>query len=244
MYSSTGDTSVRQDDVLASQNVHNKAGRTRPLRIAVTDNDNFALMTLANLLPHTVPDSIVIWSSTSATDTIAKATEPASMPDILILDMSLSSTYTGPEVCHAIRKVTPKVKVLGITSYSLEHYAADLADAGAQGLVSKSDIPQLQTALQAISQGNIYSVFNDVHFSSAQEAYNRISREPSNDKVQLTEHEKKIMDLLAQGKRYKQIADEMEISESSIRTGAHRAIKKLGASTLSQGVGVWMLEHK
>ncbi|WEV65803.1 MULTISPECIES: response regulator transcription factor [unclassified Bifidobacterium] len=243
MYSSTGNTPDHENKVRASSHAPVDSA-TRPLRIAVTDNDNFALMTLASLLPRTLPGSKVVWSSTSAPDAIAKATDPVSMPDILLLDMSLSSTLTGPDVCRAIRKKTPKVKVLGITSYSLEHYAADLADAGAQGLVSKSDIPQLQMALHAISQDDTYSVFNNIHFASADKAYARISQEPSNDKISLTQHEKTIMDLLARGKRYKQIAEDMGISESSIRTGAHRAIRKLGASTLSQGVGIWMLERK
>ncbi|MDF7663138.1 response regulator transcription factor [Bifidobacterium sp. ESL0763] len=239
-----GNTPINNDATTMPSGAGGQGAGNRPLRLAVTDNDNFALMTMANLLPRIIPNCEVIWSSTSATETITKAADPHSMPDVLILDMSLSSSYTGPDVCRAIRRATPKVRILGITSYSLEHYAADLASAGAQGLVSKSDIPQIQAALRAISQGNTYSSLNNVRFEDATLAYDHISREPSDAKVKLTAHEERILDLLAHGKRYKQIADELGTSDSSIRTGAHRAIKKLGASTLSQGVGIWMLERR
>lgn len=63
-------------------------------------------------------------------------------PDVLLLDMPLTDIL-GPDVCRRIRETQDATAILGITSYSLDHYRQMAIDSGAQGLIAKSVTPSL-----------------------------------------------------------------------------------------------------
>ena len=58
-----------------------------------------------------------------------------------MLDMPLTD-IPGPEICRRVRAASADIVVLGITSYSLDHYRQLAIDAGAQGLIAKSVTPK------------------------------------------------------------------------------------------------------
>lgn len=58
-----------------------------------------------------------------------------------MLDMPLTD-IPGPEICRRVRAASADIVVLGITSYSLDHYRQLAIDAGSQGLIAKSVTPK------------------------------------------------------------------------------------------------------
>ena len=60
-------------------------------------------------------------------------------------DMPLTD-IPGPEICRRVRAASADIVVLGITSYSLDHYRQLAIDAGAQGLIAKSVTPKKELA--------------------------------------------------------------------------------------------------
>lgn len=62
-----------------------------------------------------------------------------------MLDMPLTD-IPGPEICRRVRAASADIVVLGITSYSLDHYRQLAIDAGAQGLIAKSVTPKKELA--------------------------------------------------------------------------------------------------
>lgn len=58
-----------------------------------------------------------------------------------MLDMPLTD-IPGPDICRRVRAASADIVVLGITSYSLDHYRQLAIDAGAQGLIAKSVTPK------------------------------------------------------------------------------------------------------
>lgn len=212
----------------------------QPLRVAVVDNDPLTLKLLVQILPRGVPGLQVIWYTQSGGEAARKCTNADLAPDLLMLDMSLNDGESGLSVCRLIRSNTASVPILGITSYSLEHYAAKLAEAGAQGLCTKSETSMIALAIERIRRGGTFSSVAGVQFDTAARAHERLAQAEAAKEPRLSIREAQILDLLSQGRKYSQIAEEFGVAESSIRTQSHRAVKKLNASTLSQAIAIWV----
>ena len=211
-----------------------------PLRIAILDNDPLFLKLLVQLVPRCVAGTEVVWFTQSGLDAARRCTDPDLAPDILMMDLSLNDETSGLEVCRLIRTVIAEVPLLGMTSFSLAFYAAKLADAGAQGLAAKSDSSMMSLAISRLRNGGTFSPVDGVRFDAAATAHDRLIHAPKSDPPRLSAQESRILDLLSQGMRYAQIASEFGTAESSVRTQAHRAVKKLNANTLSQAIAIWV----
>ncbi|MCH9276138.1 LuxR C-terminal-related transcriptional regulator [Bifidobacterium amazonense] len=132
-------------------------GTTRkPVTVAAVDNDRMTLLALKGIMPQLLPESRWLWGVQTAEEAICKATSPETRPDVLLVDMSLGEA-TGVSVCRTIRRRTDRVALLAITAFSLDTYADRAAAAGAQGIVSKADIPQLAAALRAVAGGGTFT---------------------------------------------------------------------------------------
>ena len=128
---------------------------TTPVLVAAVDNDRMALLALKGILPQLLPSSQWLWGTGDADEAVAKALSPETRPRLLLVDMSLGEA-TGVSVCRKIRTRTDRVLLLGITAFSVETYAERIAAAGAQGIVSKADIPQLAQALCTVAAGGTF----------------------------------------------------------------------------------------
>ena len=128
---------------------------TMPVLVAAVDNDRMALLALKGILPQLLPSSQWLWGTGDADEAVAKALSPETRPRLLLVDMSLGEA-TGVSVCRKIRTRTDRVLLLGITAFSVETYAERIAAAGAQGIVSKADIPQLAQALCTVAAGGTF----------------------------------------------------------------------------------------
>lgn len=136
-------------------NVERKRENT-PVLVAAVDNDRMALLALKGILPQLLPSSQWLWGTGDADEAVAKALSPETRPRLLLVDMSLGEA-TGVSVCRKIRARTDRVLLLGITAFSVETYAERIAAAGAQGIVSKADIPQLAQALRTVAAGGTFT---------------------------------------------------------------------------------------
>lgn len=214
----------------------------RPTRLGVVDNDRMTLNFMVKIMPQWLPGTQVLWYTVSGGDAARRCVDPELAPDMLLLDMSLGLDVNGLDATKRIRYETGDVPILGITSYSLRHYAAPLAKAGAQGLVTKSDTSMLVQGYNALVHGGVFSPVEGVRFDTAIDAHNRLIASGPENRPKLSAQETQIMNLLIEGNKYAQIAESFGVSESSIRTQTHRAVKKLGAHTLSQAIAIWVRE--
>ena len=98
----------------------------------------------------------------------------------------------------------------------------------------------MSLAISRLCSGGTFSPVDGVRFDAAAAAHDRLIHEPKSDPPRLSAQESRILDLLSQGMRYAQIASEFGTAESSVRTQAHRAVKKLNANTLSQAIAIWV----
>jgi DNA-binding NarL/FixJ family response regulator len=152
-------------------------------------------------------------------------------PDIAIVDISMPG-MTGIEVARQIKKFHPEIKVLILSRHDSEEYVDTLIKYGVDGYVLKDSAGgDLITAVREACKGNIYlsprliknlvSEFHDLSSSGHHAIGEHIIRELSN-------REKEILKLIAEGKTNAEIASLLFISDKTVK--AHRAniMKKLG----------------
>ncbi|WP_181162461.1 MULTISPECIES: DNA-binding response regulator [Bifidobacterium] len=229
-----------------------QSAQSVPTLVAMVDNDRMALLALKGILPQLLPSARWIWDAQSADEAVRKALDPETRPKLLLVDMSLGDA-TGVSVCRKIRMRTDRVALLGITAFSVSDYATRIAEAGAQGIVSKADIPQLAQALRMVSSGEVYTppaLRSMVTFRTASEAHRLLvdtvdDANEGNDgnapeRPKLGSKEAETLHLLSRGLTYDQIAAQWGVAASTVRTHAHRAVDKLGANSLAHAIAIWL----
>lgn len=230
--------------------------------VAAVDNDRMALLAFKGILPQLMPGAHWLWGAETADDAIRKALTPDTRPNVLLVDMSLGSA-TGVSVCHRIRQRDARIALLAITAFSVDTYAWRVAEAGAQGIVSKADMPQLMQALRTVAAGGTFipaelaarsfdgqtatlsgAAPNSQPpvFRTPEEAHRLLvsDEDRQSDQPKLGAKEAETMQLLSQGLSYDQIAEQWGVASSTVRTHAHRAVDKLGARSLAHAVAIWL----
>jgi DNA-binding NarL/FixJ family response regulator len=163
-------------------------------------------------------------------------------PDLILLDIGMPY-FNGTEVLPEIKRRSPGTKVLMITQYDTEEYVRTALEAGADGYFIKNDGRQaLLDAIRKVLSGEIYlspriqKLLNEGYCSSAP----KLSKNPSIDK--LSRQERTVIKLVAEGKRNKEIAELLSLSERTVEKYRSRILKKLALSNTLE-LMKYALEH-
>ncbi|OZG64776.1 response regulator transcription factor [Bifidobacterium eulemuris] len=233
-----------------------KGATALPVPVAAVDNDRMALLAIKGILPQLLPGAQWMWGAATAQEAIAKALDPDTRPRLLMVDMSLGES-TGVSVCRKIRARTSRVRLLAITAFATNTYAEQVAEAGAQGIVSKADVPQLAQALRVVAADGVFNPnpASSAVFLTAERAHERLARGSASGQAasgsasiiaeeqtspKLGAKEAETLHLLSRGMSYEQIATQWGVAASTVRTHAHRAVDKLGAHSLAHAIAIWL----
>lgn len=150
-------------------------------------------------------------------------------PDLVLLDLHLPS-LDGFGVVEAIRKATPQVKVLILSSHCDGYTVFRSERAHVNGFVDKNtnSVAMLKTAIAAVAQGKVW--FSDV-FLKAKAARHR--NPTSFDKL-LTRRERAILTLVGLPLTDAQISAELDISEETVEKHRFNILRKLGFQTTTE----------
>ena len=145
-------------------------------------------------------------------------------PDVILMDISMPK-QDGLAVTQALRQVAPRVKVLVLSAQNNRESIFRIIQAGAQGYVSKNASPK--ELLEAIE-----SVYNGQAFFTpevAQAALNHLVNQGGKTECTsvLTEREREVLVLIAEGKSNKEIACQLNIGVRTIETHRERIMRRL-----------------
>lgn len=158
-------------------------------------------------------------------------------PNIVLLDLSLPG-IGGIEVARQLKKMLPEVRLIALSMHEDPEYVQGFLEAGGSGYVPKSALEtQLLDAIAAVSRGEYYAPTKLL----AELAREMATPDPYKH-VKLTERELEVVRFIAQGCTYKEIAEQLTISEKTVATYRERAAEKLGVKTRAELVR-WALEH-
>ena len=156
-----------------------------------------------------------------------------SKPDLILTDLKMP-VMNGILATRKIRREFPNIHVLALTTYDDDEWVFDALQAGAEGYLLK-DLPpdQLIQAIKGTMKGNAYidpkvtrKVIEQTQFS--------VEHLESQLDLDLTEREDEILKLIAHGLSNADIAEQLFLSEGTIRNYTKNIFKKLDVTTRTQ----------
>ncbi len=155
-------------------------------------------------------------------------------PDVVLMDISMPG-LNGIEATRQIQQRHPGVKVVVLSMHANEEYVFQVLQAGASGYVLKqSDSLEVLSAIRAAVTGGSFlsppisrTVIED-YLLRAQ------ARGRGSDAEILTSREREVLQLLAEGKSNRDIADELSISIKTVETHRTNMMTKLGLSSKTE----------
>ena len=193
------------------------------IRVFVVDDHEVVRAGIRELL-HDEPDIEVVGEAGTAAQ--ARARVPALRPQVAILDVRLPDG-NGVEICRDIRAATdPPPACLMLTSYSDDRALFDAIMAGASGyLLKQIDSNAILSAIRHVAAGGSML---DPALTAA--VLDRLRTPPPEDPryAALTEKEREILELVADGLTNKQIAKELFLAEKTVKNYVSAMLRKLG----------------
>ena len=149
-------------------------------------------------------------------------------PDIVIMDIAMPN-LNGIQATTQLVKKNPQIGVIILSMYSDETYLTRTLAAGAKGYLLKDSADQdLYRAVELVAQGKPY--FSPAIADTLLEDYMRqLQQRGLQDSYDLlTEREKEILQLLAEGRTNKDVASLLNLSINTVETHRTRIMQKLG----------------
>jgi len=158
---------------------------------------------------------------------------PSEIPDVVLMDINLPG-MSGIECVARLKERLPKLQVLMLTTYEESDLIFDSLRSGASGYLLKNMPPA--ELIQAVEQ--VHSGGAPMSMQIARKVVNHFQqiKQPSSDVEKLTKREHEILALLAKGYLYKEIADQLGITLSTVRAHLHTVYEKLHVQSRTQAV--------
>ncbi|MBO8127351.1 MAG: response regulator transcription factor [Firmicutes bacterium] len=198
------------------------------MRVLLADDHEVVRLGLKSLLSR-YPDLEVVAEAATGEEAVQKALEL--IPDIVIMDVRMPGG-SGIEACREIRSANDNINVIMLTSYADQEALESSILAGAAGYVLKEigsdDLVQNIRKAHAGEKILLPEQISDA-VSGIKKRFEQMRKAS-----ELTEQEEKILSLLAEGKTNKQIAQEIFLSEKTVRNYVSNILTKLGLSNRAE----------
>lgn len=158
-------------------------------------------------------------------------------PDLVMLDL-LMPGMSGLEIVGTIIKVSPRSRVVLLTASESAEDLLDAVKAGASGYVTKdTPMPRLVSAMHDVLDGGaaISPAMGGKLFSALRDLL-RHNGVTSGGRTDLTGRELEVLTLVGEGKTSKEIAEELFISENTVRNHVRNILDKLGMKSRFEAV--------
>ncbi|MDJ1500631.1 response regulator transcription factor [Xanthocytophaga agilis] len=162
----------------------------------------------------------------------AAAALPALCPDIVVMDINLPG-MSGIDCIRKVRAVTSHIQFMMFTVFEEGEQVFEALSAGASGYLLKKTPPhKIIEALQELYEGG-----SPMSASIARKIVNSFQKTlPSEESQKLSVREKEILDHLAKGLLYKEIASKLSISTGTVRQHIHNIYEKLHVQNRTEAI--------
>ena len=201
-----------------------------PITIAISEDDSAARKIFASWIERAEGFRCVSQHGDAES---ALASLPGQPPDVVLTDINLPG-LNGIECVQRLKPILPRTQFVMLTVYEDADHIFQALAVGASGyLLKQTPRAELIAALQDVHQGG--SPMTSKIARKVVQAF-QSSRTSGTDTAELSPREQELLDLLAKGYLYKEIADAMKITVGTVNTYIRRIYEKLHVRSRAQAV--------
>lgn len=196
----------------------------KKIRVLVVDDHTLVRDGIRSLL-KLAADIEVVGEAANGIEALEKVKQL--IPDVVLMDLAMP-IMGGLEATRRIRKEYPGTKVIAVTQYDDSDYVIPIIEAGARGYVTKmAAFSELASAIQAVYRGDSY-LSPSAAAALIEECQQKTTVEGERDSYQqLTDREKEVLKLIAEGHTAREIANILVISPKTVDWHKNSIMKKL-----------------
>lgn len=202
------------------------------LRIVIAEDETFTREALARLLA--LEDDIEV-AGTAPNGTLALSIVRAQHPDVLLTDIGMPG-MDGIQLTETLRRELPTIGVVILTIYNDDERVFAAIKAGARGYVLKDSPPEETiAAIRAVGRGE--ALLHPSLIGRVLNEFGRVAAQRAADNAvfaQLTDREREVLAEVGKGKRNKQIADDLFISEKTVKNHISSIFFKLEVNSRAE----------
>ncbi len=203
---------------------------SQKIRVLITDDQAIVRKGIQALLT-TEPNIEVAGEAENGKEAIRQVEKL--QPDVILMDLQMPE-MGGIEAIGHITANKPNARILVLTSFATDDKVFPAIKAGALGYLLKDSSPE--ELIQAIQQ--VYRGESSLHPTIARKVLQELSRPPAPEQIPtsepLTEREVDVLRLVARGMGNQQIANQLVISEATVRTHVSNILSKLHLASRTQ----------
>lgn len=141
------------------------------------------------------------------------------LPDVILMDINLPDK-SGIELCKEVLQTYPQLRILGLSSFNQKSYIKEMMANGAMGYLPKNaSKDEILQAVATVMKGDNYLSFEMA----------ALLRQPQPAAIILTKREQEVLQLIAQGKTNKDIAEQLFVSPTTVDTHRKNLLQKFDA---------------
>ena len=179
-----------------------------------------------------VPEMEVIGEAENGNDAIREAAKL--QPDVILMDIQMPG-INGIEATRLIYQSSPHIGVIVLTMFEDDDSVFASMRAGARGYLLKgADQAEILRAIHSVKSGE--ALFGPGIARRLINFFAQLNSKPPHPFPELTERERKVLDLLARGTSNAEIADALVISQKTVRNHVSNIFNKLQVADRSQAI--------
>ena len=199
------------------------------ISVSIVEDDNKVRETLSQLI-NSSPGYRCVSEHASAEDALEAV--PVIRPDVILMDINLTG-ISGVECVRRLKPLLPRTQIIMLTVYQNTEHIFDALAAGATGYMLKQTRPdQLLRAIRDVHEGG-----SPMSSHIARKIVLSFQSDPLRDEPQnLSPREVQVIELLAKGYLYKEVADSMGVTYATIHTHIRHIYEKLQVRSRTEAV--------
>ena len=216
------------------------------MRVAIADDDPIVCSSLSTILEAT-GTADVAWTANTGADTVIRYREDA--PDVLLVDVQMPG-MNGLEASESILGEYPDARILVLTTFADESYIAKALEIGTKGYLIKQDVSSVIPAVQAVMAGQGVMGAEVLGKLRAGIRPPAMKTPPDSDGIavdgiserfaSLTEREREVLELVAEGLDNREIAARLFLSEGTVRNRISGILAKTNISNRTKLAVEWL----